>query len=74
VGVDISTKTEIAELVRELADAGKAVLLISSELAEVLAMADRILILRDGAVERSLERGDVASEPELHHLVQEQAA
>jgi hypothetical protein len=37
-------------------------------------MADRILILRDGAVERSLERGDVASEPELHHLVQEQAA
>jgi ribose transport system ATP-binding protein len=74
VGVDIATKTEIAELVRELAAAGKGVLLISSEFSELLAMADRILVLRHGAIEGAFERGEVASEPELHRIVQEHAA
>jgi ribose transport system ATP-binding protein len=49
------------------------VIVISSELAELLAMADRMLILRDGAVERTLRRGDVVDEPELHRLVQSPA-
>jgi ribose transport system ATP-binding protein len=74
VGVDIGTKSEIVELVRDLADAGKAVLLISSELAELLALADRIVVLRDGRVDRVLSRTDVSDEPELHRLVQEAAA
>jgi ribose transport system ATP-binding protein len=73
VGVDISTRSEIADLVRRLADQGKAVLLISSELAEVLALADRILVLRDGRIHRTVGRADVADEPELHRLVQEAA-
>jgi ribose transport system ATP-binding protein len=73
VGVDIATRTEIAGLVRSLADQGKAVLVISSELAEILALADRILVVRDGAIHRSVDRADVADEPELHRLVQEAA-
>jgi ribose transport system ATP-binding protein len=73
VGVDINTRSEIADLVRSLADQGKAVLVISSELAEVLALADRILVLRDGRIHRSVGRADVADEPELHRLVQEAA-
>ena len=73
VGVDIATRTEIAGLVRDLADQGKAVLVISSELAELLALADRILVVRDGRIDRSLARADVADEPELHRLVQEAA-
>jgi ribose transport system ATP-binding protein len=73
VGVDINTRSEIADLVRNLADQGKAVLVISSELAEVLALADRILVLRDGRIHRSVGRADVADEPELHRLVQEAA-
>jgi ribose transport system ATP-binding protein len=73
VGVDINTRSEIADLVRSLADQGKAVLVISSELAEVLALADRILVLRDGRIDRSVGRADVADEPELHRLVQEAA-
>jgi ribose transport system ATP-binding protein len=73
VGVDVNTRSEIADLVRSLADQGKAVLVISSELAEVLALADRILVLRDGRIDRSLGRADVADEPELHRLVQEAA-
>jgi ribose transport system ATP-binding protein len=74
VGVDIATKGEIVELVRKLASQGKAVVVISSELAELLALADRILVLRDGAVDRALARSEVADEPELHRLVQEAAA
>jgi ribose transport system ATP-binding protein len=73
VGVDINTRSEIADLVRSLADQGNAVLVISSELAEVLALADRILVLRDGRVHNSVGRADVADEPELHRLVQEAA-
>jgi ribose transport system ATP-binding protein len=73
VGVDINTRSEIADLVRGLADQGKAVLVISSELAEVLALADRILVLRDGRIHRWVGRADVADEPELHRLVQEAA-
>ena len=73
VGVDIGTRSDIIDLVRGLADQGKAVLVISSELAELLALADRILVLRDGRVDRSLGRADVADEPELHRLVQEAA-
>jgi ribose transport system ATP-binding protein len=73
VGVDITTRSEIADLVRGLADQGKAVLVISSELAELLALADRILVLREGRIDRSVGREDVAGEPELHRLVQEAA-
>jgi ribose transport system ATP-binding protein len=73
VGVDINTRSEIADLIRDLADHGKSVLLISSELAEVLALADRILVLRDGRIHRSVGRAEVADEPELHRLVQEAA-
>jgi ribose transport system ATP-binding protein len=72
-GVDISTKAEIFELVRALADQGKAILVISSELAEVLALADRIVVLRNGAIDRDLARSEVADEPQLHQLVQEAA-
>jgi ribose transport system ATP-binding protein len=74
VGVDIGAKAEIIELVRGLAAEGKAIIAISSELSEVLALADRILVLRDGSVDRSLDRTQVADEPELHRLVQEAAA
>lgn len=73
VGVDIGTRSEIVDLIRSLADQGKAVLVISSELAEVLALADRIVVLREGRVDRSLGRAEVADEPELHRLVQEAA-
>ena len=56
-GVDIGTKTEIVQRIRELADSGKAVIVISSELAELLAVSDRVLVLRDGTVTASSTAG-----------------
>jgi ribose transport system ATP-binding protein len=69
-GVDIGSKTEIIDTIRQLADSGKGVLVISSELTELLAVSDRILILQDGTVKQDIERQDISSEEELHHAVQ----
>lgn len=69
-GVDIGTKTEIIQRIRELADTGKAVIVISSELAELLAVSDRVLVLRRGTVTADLDRRDIADEESLQLAIQ----
>ena len=69
-GVDIGTKVEIVGMIRALADAGKGVIFISSEFPELLAVCDRVLVFRDGLVDQSLMRGDIADEDALHLAVQ----
>ncbi|MEU3979094.1 sugar ABC transporter ATP-binding protein [Streptomyces sp. NPDC026672] len=49
-GVDVGARAELYAVVRRLADAGLAVLLVSSEVPEVLGLADRVLVLREGSV------------------------
>jgi ABC-type sugar transport system ATPase subunit len=49
-GIDVGAKTEIHQILRNLADAGIAVIVISSELPEILAIADRIIIMRRGRI------------------------
>ncbi|TWF72983.1 sugar ABC transporter ATP-binding protein [Kitasatospora viridis] len=61
-GVDIGAKTEIHRIVADLARTGTAVLLISSELPEVLALADRVLVLRDGRITGELDRTEATEE------------
>ena len=53
-GIDIGARTDILRLVRTLADDGLPVLLVSSEFEELIAICDRILVMRDGAVVREL--------------------
>jgi ribose transport system ATP-binding protein len=69
-GVDIGTKSEIIQRIRELADAGKAVIVISSELAELLAVSDRVLVLRNGTVTDDLDRRDIDDEESLQLAIQ----
>jgi ribose transport system ATP-binding protein len=52
-GVDIGARSEIYKLVRELADAGLAVVVVSSEIEEVLGLSDRVLVMREGVVVHS---------------------
>jgi ribose transport system ATP-binding protein len=47
VGIDVRTKANFHELIMDLADEGMAVLLISSDLPEMVAIADRIMVMRD---------------------------
>jgi ribose transport system ATP-binding protein len=69
-GVDIGTKGEIVSMIRAFADQGNSVIIISSELPELLAVSDRILILRDGRVDRELDRSEIHKEEDLHHAIQ----
>lgn len=64
-GIDIGAKTEILMLVRRLADAGKAIIIVSSEFEELLAVSDRILVLRDGQLIAEVP----ANETSEHDLV-----
>jgi ribose transport system ATP-binding protein len=56
-GIDVGAKAGIHELMRELARAGAAILMISSELPEVIGMSDRILVMRDGTIAGELPAG-----------------
>jgi len=49
-GIDVGAKSEIWHLMRELADQGKGILMISSELPEVIGMSDRIVVIHRGRV------------------------
>ena len=60
-GIDVATKAEVHRILAGLAQSGVAVLVISSELPEVLALADRILVMREGRIQTELTR-EVASE------------
>ena len=70
VGVDIGTKVEIMKLVRSIAAEGKSVILISSELPELLGVCDRILVIRKGEIAEELDRKDVRDEDHLQMIVQ----
>jgi ABC-type sugar transport system ATPase subunit len=61
-GIDIGTKAEVHHLMSELATQGIAILMISSELPEVLGMSDRILVMHEGQVTGLFSRSDAAQE------------
>ncbi|MBV9220542.1 MAG: sugar ABC transporter ATP-binding protein [Methylobacteriaceae bacterium] len=63
-GIDVGAKAEIQRLIRELADQGLGVLMISSELEEIVEGADRVFVLRDGKTVAELPRREI-SEPRI---------
>jgi ribose transport system ATP-binding protein len=56
-GIDVGAKAGIHDLMRSLANEGVAILMISSELPEVIGMADRVVVMRDGAIAGELPAG-----------------
>jgi rhamnose transport system ATP-binding protein len=65
-GIDVGTKAEVHRLLSELAAQGVAVLMISSELPEVLGMADRIVVLFEGRVMREFARVEATEDAIMH--------
>ncbi len=61
-GIDVGAKLEIYQIMNELTSQGVAILMISSELPEVLGMADRIIVIRDGRVAGEVDRADATQE------------
>lgn len=71
-GVDIGAKAEIIDLIRDFADQGKGVLFVSSELAELMAVCDRIIVLFDGRITGCLSRKEIKAEEELQYAIQQE--
>ncbi len=67
-GIDVAAKYEIYTLINELAAKGKAVLLISSELPEVLGMSDRVLVMHEGRVTGTIEEPARATQEQVLEL------
>jgi len=64
-GIDIGAKVEVHALLSDLAAQGIAVLMISSELSEVLGMADRVLVMHEGRLTAELSKEDATEEKVL---------
>ncbi len=63
-GIDINAKSEIYELIGQLSESGVAVLMVSSEIPEIMTVADRILVMAEGRISATFERAD-ASEKDI---------
>ena len=65
-GIDVATKSEIYRIMSNLAKEGKAIILISSEMPEILAMSDRIMVMHEGHKVGEIERERASQEKILH--------
>lgn len=68
-GVDVGAKFDIYEIIFKLAKEGKAVLVVSSDLLELLALADRIMVLNRGRCTRELARTEFSQEEVMKHAI-----
>ncbi|MEV6493787.1 sugar ABC transporter ATP-binding protein [Actinoplanes sp. NPDC051633] len=68
-GIDVGTKAEVHRLMSSLAAEGMAVVMVSSELPEVLGMADRVVVLREGRVAAQLTRAEATEESIMYAAV-----
>ncbi|WP_434402883.1 sugar ABC transporter ATP-binding protein [Planococcus sp. 11815] len=66
-GVDVGAKKEIYSIINELAARGVAILMISSELPEVIGMADRVLVMHEGKLTADLPKQEVTQETIMHY-------
>ncbi|PWH12806.1 MAG: D-xylose ABC transporter ATP-binding protein [Ardenticatenia bacterium] len=70
-GVDVGAKSEIYALLEELAKANMGIILVSTELPEILAMSDRILVMRNGTIAAEIPRQEATNERLLAHATGE---
>lgn len=68
-GVDIGSKTQIYGAIRELAHEGRGILVVSSELEELQALCDRVLLLKDGTITDELRGAEISKDAMLHRLL-----
>ena len=65
-GIDVGAKSEIYQLIRRLAAQGRAIIMTSSELPELLAVADRIIVLCEGRITAEIPRAEATEESIMH--------
>ncbi|MHA7132314.1 multiple monosaccharide ABC transporter ATP-binding protein [Oerskovia turbata] len=70
-GIDVGAKYEIYAIINALADAGKAVIVISSELPELIGLCDRVYAMSQGRITGEVARADATQEALMHHMTQD---
>jgi ABC-type sugar transport system ATPase subunit len=70
-GIDVGTKVEIYDLIRELARNGKAVIVVSSEMQEVISLTDRLLVINEGRIVAELKSEDATEHEILSYAIPE---
>ena len=65
-GIDVGAKSEIYQILRELADAGKGIIVVSSELPELLSVCDRIAVYRNGSIAEVFNNAEATEENIMH--------
>lgn len=61
-GIDIGAKSEIYNLIEKLAAAGKAIIVVSSEMTEIIRISDRVLVMREGKITQELTGNSITEE------------
>jgi len=69
-GIDVGSKIEIYRLMNQLTEQGVAIIMISSELPEILGMSDRILVMHQGSIAREFSAKEATQEKILHRARQ----
>lgn len=69
-GIDVGSKYEIYTIINKLADEGKSVIVISSELPEILGICDRVYVMNDGKIVGELERSVASQESIMKCIMQ----
>jgi ribose transport system ATP-binding protein len=74
VGVDVATRVAIYEFIRDLCHAGKAVLLISSDLPEILHLTNRVYVMYRGVIQAHIQGEEITEATVLRHMFEREAA
>ncbi len=72
-GVDIGAKVQVLEFIRAYSDAGHGVLVVSSEIPELIAMCDRILVMHNGRITKVIRNTEDLDEERIQHEIQHEA-
>ena len=73
-GIDVGSKSEIYQIMADLAAEGVGIIMISSELPEILGMSDRVMVMRQGTIVKELSRAEASEESIMYYAVGSEAA
>jgi len=73
-GVDVGSREEIYRIIRDIADSGTTVIVVSSDLVELMLISQRISVVHDGSIVNTVERSELDDTRDLHILIQESSS
>ena len=68
-GIDVNAKFEFYKIINQLSIDGKAILMISSDMPELVSMSDRLLVVRNGQITKTLEAGEISENSIIRHAL-----